>query len=336
MSLRNIVTCFPLSENHADQIRKSMGADYRLIISSQEAIGEDIFAADIFCGHAKFLLDWPGVVNRGRLKWIQSSAAGLDHCLVPAVINSSIVVSGCSGLFANQVAEQAVALLAGLVRRLPLFFRAQQRKEYIRRPTDDLFGKVVGIVGFGGNGLRIAEVLRPLVGKIYATDAFPEFCSGQGSRRWINQILGPDGLETMLPKCDIVIVTLPLTAANENRISDGQFRKFKSGAYLINVGRGSVVNTESLIRTLQTGHLAGAGIDVVDPEPLPADSPLWEMENVIITPHVGAQSELRLPATVDLFCENISLFRSGKTLRNLVDKKLGFPRPEDRLDFDEN
>ena len=111
----------------------------------------------------------------------------------------------------------------------------------------------------------------------------------------------------MLPHMDVIIVTLPLSKSNEQRISERQFRLLKAGAYLINVGRGSVVDTDSLVRNLANGHLGGAGIDVVDPEPLPSDSPLWEMDNVMITPHVGAQSPLRVPVTIDLFCSNFKL-----------------------------
>jgi phosphoglycerate dehydrogenase-like enzyme len=107
----------------------------------------------------------------------------------------------------------------------------------------------------------------------------------------------------------------------------------KPGAYLINVGRGSVVDTNAMIENLESGHLGAAGIDVVDPEPLPAQSPLWDMDHVLITPHVGAQSPRRIPVTVDLFCNNLSRFRAGQSLLNLVDKDLGFPRPENRISF---
>ena len=126
MSTKNIVLCFPLQEPHVEQIRETSRDDFNVIVSSQESIGRDIFEADIFCGHAKTPVDWAKVVKQDRLKWIQSSAAGLDHCLAPEVIQSPIVVSGCSALFSNQVAETTMALLMGLVRRLPIFFRAQQ------------------------------------------------------------------------------------------------------------------------------------------------------------------------------------------------------------------
>ena len=176
MPAKTIVTCFPLTEADQQQIRKTAGDEFEVIAVAQENIAAEIFKADIFCGHAKVPVDWAKVVEAGKLRWIQSSAAGLDHCLTPPVIGSSILVSGCSGLFAPQVAEQMMALLTGLTRRIPVFLKAQQDKQYVRRPTDDLFEKTVGIIGLGGNGQRIAQVLRPLVGQVVATDCFPEAC----------------------------------------------------------------------------------------------------------------------------------------------------------------
>ena len=129
----------------------------------------------LFCGHGRHgQIDWDQVVANGRLRWIQSSAAGLDHCLVPAVVNSDILVSGCYGLFCDSVAEQTMALLYGLMRGLPRFFRAGLKKEFVRQPTDDLHGKTIGIVGFGGNGQRIARLLQPLGNRILATDLYAD------------------------------------------------------------------------------------------------------------------------------------------------------------------
>ena len=136
----------------------------------------------------------------------------------------------------------------------------------------------------------------------------------------------------MLGDADVVIVTLPLSNTNEHSFGDVQFAACKTGVYFVNVGRGSVVQQDALIRSLQSGQVGAAGLDVADPEPIEPSSPLWEMDNVIITPHVGAQSARRIPVTVDLFCENLNRYRNKQTPLNLVDKPLGFPRPEHRVD----
>lgn len=327
----SIVTCFPIVNHQLAQIRKIAGDRFKVLESSQEKIQQEIFSADIFLGHAKEMLDWERVVRQGRLKWIHSTAAGLDHCLVPAVINSPILVSGCSALFASQVAEQTLALLTGLIRSLPVFFRAQQLRDYTRRPTDILSNKRIGILGLGGNGRQIAKILRPMAAFIAGTDLFLNDCQSLIDQGTIDSLYDPSDLHELLPRVDVLIVTLPLTAANEGMIGDSELALMKPGSYLINVGRGSVINTAALVKNLKSGHLAAAGIDVVDPEPLPADSELWELDNVIITPHVGAQSPFRVPSTVDLFCENLIRFQRHESLINQVDKQLGFPRPEFRL-----
>ena len=153
-----IVLCYPVESHHLAQIATA-APEAELVDAGQERIADEIFSADVYCGHAKVPVDWEGVVRQGRLQWIQSSAAGMDHCLVPSVVESSITVTSASGVLSDQVAEHAIALLTGWCRSLPVFFRAQQKKEFIRRPTRDLTRSTVGIVGFGGVGRRLAELL---------------------------------------------------------------------------------------------------------------------------------------------------------------------------------
>ena len=293
-----------------------------LIEATQETIPSRIFDADIFVGHAKVPVPWDDVVRQGRLRFIQSSAAGLDHCLAPSVIDSDIVVCSASGLFANQVAEQTLALLLGLLRGIPIFYRQWQKREFVRRPTDDLHGKRVGIVGMGGNGRRLVDVLKPFRVTMRATDYFPE--------------QKPDAVEQLLPHTEllslaawseILILTLPLNAMTRGVVNAEILRAMPKGSYLINVARGSCVNEQDLCDALSDGHLAGAGLDVTDVEPLPETSPLWQFPNVLITPHVGAQAGRRTDDTTMLICENLRRYFSRDALYNIVDKRLGFPHP---------
>jgi D-3-phosphoglycerate dehydrogenase len=265
------------------------------------------------------------VVRGGRLKWIQSSAAGLDHCLVPEVIASDIVVTSASGLFADQVAEQTLALLLGLLRGLPTFFRAMQKREFVRRPTRDLARSTVGIVGLGGNGTRIAQVLRPFKTRIIATDMF----AGEVPA-CVDELRHADQLDWLLAESDVVILAVPLNAQTEGMIAAAQLARMKPDSILINVARGPVVKETDLVAALQAGHLYGAGLDVTEVEPLPVDSPLWDLPNVIITPHVGAQSHWRADDTTNLVCENLRRYFAGEKLLNVVDKRLGYPTPQAR------
>jgi phosphoglycerate dehydrogenase-like enzyme len=323
-----IVLCYPLERRHYEQIMAACPPGTEVVDAGQERIAKELPTADIFCGHAKVPIPWPEVVRGGRLKWIQSSAAGLDHCLVPEVIASDILVTSASGLFADQVAEQTLALLLGLLRGLPTFFRAAQKKEFIRRPTLDLHGSTIGIVGLGGNGVRLAQVLRPFKTRIIATDMFPDEIDV--SSGLVDAVWPADQLDRLLAESDIVILCVPLNAQTRHMIAEKELSRMKPGSILINVARGEVVKETALVAALSSGHLAGAGLDVTEIEPLPPSSPLWGLENVIITPHVGAQSRRRADDTTNLVCENIRRYFAGQKLLNLVDKTLGYPTPAAR------
>ena len=317
-----IVLCYPLQEKHLGWIHATWPSA-TLVDAGQENVARRLGEADIFVGHAKVPVDWGSAVRGGRLRFIQSSAAGLDHCLVPSVIESDIVVCSASGLFANQVAEQTISLLLGLLRGLPVFFRQSQRREFVRRPTDDLHGKRVGIVGLGGNGRRMVPLLSAFKTRIRAVDYFPE-----RKPEGVDELWGPERLLELAAWSEILILTLPLNADTAGLIGRGVFEAMPRGSYFINVARGGVVDEPELVAVLQSGKLAGAGVDVTAVEPLPEDSPLWQLPNVIITPHVGAQAASRVDDTTRLVCWNLAAYRTGRPLLNRVDKRLGFPHPE--------
>ena len=316
-----IVLCYPVNDQQVAQIQAA-APDAEVVNAGQERIDELLPSADIFIGHAKVPVDWDRVLAAKKLRWIQSSAAGLDHCLVPGVIDSDIVVSSASGLFAPQVAEQTFALLHGLLRRLPLFFRAESKREFIRLPTDDLRGKTVGIVGLGGNGRMIAKVLAPWDVRIIATDYYPI-----DKPDCVDELWPAEGVDRLLGESDIVILALPLNADTLGMFDANRIAKMKPGSYLINVARGSCVVESAVVDALASGHLAGVGMDVTEVEPLSPDSKLWDDEKVIITPHVGAQSFRRVSDTTDMVTINLQRFLKDQELYNRVDKKLGFPHP---------
>ena len=316
-----IVLCYLAEPRHTKQIEQvASGMD--VIDAGQDSVARQILDADIFCGHPKVPMPWDAVVAKGRLKWIQGSSSGIDHCLVPSVVNSEIVVTNASGVFANQVAEHTLAILCGLLRSLPTFIRAAQQKDFTRRPTRDLHGATVGIVGFGGNGQRIAELLAPFHTRILATDMFPD---AQPLPSHVEAVWAADRLDELLPLVDVLILCVPLTDATQGMIDRGALARMKPGAILVNVARGQVVVERDLIDVLRSGHLGGAALDVAEIEPLPKNSPLWEMPDVVITPHVGAQSATRFDDVTNFFCENLERYLAGQPLKNLVDKKIGFP-----------
>jgi D-3-phosphoglycerate dehydrogenase len=243
---------------------------------------------------------------------------------VPSVIESPIVVSSSSGLFADAVAEQTICLLLALLRNLPTFLRAQRERIWERRATDDLHGKTVGIIGFGGNGRRIAEVLSVCKVRLLATDLFPI-----QKPAYVEQLWHADETPRLLAESDVVILCVPLNHQTNEWFNAQLLDRMKRGSYLVNVARGSVVVEPDLIAALQSGQLAAAALDVTHLEPLPPDSQLWTLPQVIITPHVGAQAADRVDVSTRFFCDNLRRYAAGERLWNLVDKRLGFPRPED-------
>jgi len=316
-----IVLCYPVEPRHVEQIQ-SAAPNLEVVDAGQERIDELLPTADIFIGHAKVPVDWDRVLAAKKLKWIQSSAAGLDHCLVPGVIDADIVVSSASGLFAPQVAEQTCALLFGLLRRLPLFFRAEAKRQFVRLPTDDLRGKTVGIVGMGGNGRMLVQALSPWEVRLVGTDYYPVDPPSRLDHLW-----PADQLDQLLEVSDIVILTLPLNRQTEGLFDEQRLSNMKPGSYLINVARGAVVEDSAMVEALVSGHLAGAGLDVSEVDPLADSCLLWDDPSLIITPHVGAQSARRVDDTTDLACLNLQRYLSGESPYNVVDKKLGFPHP---------
>ena len=316
-----IVLCYPVESQHVAAIA-AVAPEAEIIDAGQERVAAELPRADIFCGHPTGPVPWERVVSVGRLRWIQSSAAGLDHCLVPAVVESSIIVTSASGVLADQVSEHAVGLAIACTRRLPLFLAQQAAREFVRRPTRDLTGATVGIVGLGGVGRRLAEVLAPFRVRILATDWFPV-----RKPAGVESLGPPDTLPDVLAAADVLFLCAPLTEHTRGLIDAPALARMKPGAILINVARGRLVDEAALVAALESGRLDSAALDVTPEEPPAADSPLWRAPRLIITPHVAGQSGRRIDAMTEFFCDNLRRYLREEALRNLVDKRLGFPEP---------
>ncbi|MEK6247507.1 MAG: hypothetical protein N2C12_04960, partial [Planctomycetales bacterium] len=233
---------------------------------------------------------------------------------------STITVTSASGVLADQVAEHTVALVTASLRNLPRFFEAQKNHEFVRRPTRDLHRAKIGIVGFGGVGRRVAELLTPFRTRIVATDMFPK--SEQDVDVW-----PASRLQELLSQSDIVILCAPLTDQTRGMINSEALSSMPTHGVLVNVARGQLVVESDLVEALQSGVISAAALDVTWDEPLPANSLLWDMPNVLITPHVAGQSARRIDEMTTFFCNNLVRYQRGDPLINVVDKQLGYPIP---------
>ena len=260
------------------------------------------------------------VVRRAnKLRWIQSVGAGVDSLIVPEIMSREIVLTTSSGIH-QSVVEHVIAVMLVFTRRLHLALRDQLRRKWDRSRAsgEELLGKTLGILGLGTIGAEIAQKAHAFGMRVIGMRRTAAPVPG------VDRVVGPDGLSMVLQESDAVVVALPLTPQTRGLVGEDAFRTMKPSALFINVGRGPIVQEQALISALREGRIAGAALDVFEREPLPADSPLYGFENVIITPHVSGTSPAYMDRAVPLFCENLQRYLRGETLRNIVDKELGY------------
>jgi phosphoglycerate dehydrogenase-like enzyme len=277
------------------------------------------------------------------LRWIQLASAGADHIRGLPVWGSDITITAAQGMHTVPMAEHCMSLLLALTRQLPALIRAQDRHQWIHNQRDlqfgELRGQTMGIVGWGKIGDGVAHLARAfgmrIIGTrwsvIVPTEVSQSGIQGYSDEPWLEPVQSPPDivypssqLHDVLSQSDVVVVILPLTPDTEGAFGDEEFHAMKPRALFLNIGRGRVVREEALIASLQSGHLAGAGIDVFAREPLPRESRLWSIPNVIISPHVGGVSGMTLDRVARFFAVNLTRYLEGQPLLNEVQRDAGY------------
>jgi phosphoglycerate dehydrogenase-like enzyme len=253
-----------------------------------------------------------------RLRWVQQAGAGADWLAdAHAFRDSKVALTSASGVTAIPIAEHVLALMLVLSRRIHRFVQAQRDREWVRRGRlGELEGATVGIVGVGTIGEKTAEKCRGIGMRVLGLRRDVSRASPH-----VERMFGPAELHALLAESDWVVLTCSLTPATRGLIGEDALSRMKRTAYLINVARGAVVDEAALVRALEEGRIAGAGLDVFETEPLPADSPLWAMRNVVLTPHFAGATPHYGDRLVDIFLDNLARFLRDEPLRNLVDKR---------------
>lgn len=263
------------------------------------------------------------LVRKGKgLRWIQVGSAGVEKDLVPEVIESKVVLTNTQRIYGPQVSDQALALLLCLTRGLHEALPNQVNKAAWLKTESaqkELHGQTMLVLGMGGIGSQIARRAHGFGMRVMAIDP-----KDMERPSYVFSLDKPDRLMELLPKADVVVVACPLTEQTRGLLGSSQFQLMKPSAYLINIARGGIVQTGALVDALQQKKLAGAGLDVTDPEPLPPNHPLWKMPNVVISPHLGGQSQERDDRQWRLFRENVRRFVAGEPLLGVVDKQKGY------------
>jgi phosphoglycerate dehydrogenase-like enzyme len=282
----------------------------------RERVAEEIRDAEIVYGRVK-----PEEFARAeRLKFIQHSAQGVESFFFPELVTSGVQLANAKGIWTVPVAEHVLALILGLFRKLP---QAVEKQRLAQWGLDNgnprvLRGATVGCLGTGSIGRRVAELCR-------AFGALPIGCSRTGrDHPLFEAVYGVDKLRGFLGSCDVVVNSLPVTPDTIKLVNAQALAWMRPDALFINVGRGGTVDEAALIETLQAGRLGGAGLDVFEEEPLPPDSPLWGLPNVLITPHIAGNREGWQEAVFELLRENLRRYFAGEPLLNLVDKEAGY------------
>lgn len=284
--------------------------------TSAETLQEIVDTDIVFGGFNRSLFE-----NAQQLKWVQVWAAGVDGILFPEFVESDIILTSAKGFVGTHLADQAWGLILGLIRGIGRSVRERtwDNKTSIRNETWELGDRTLGIVGLGGTGIEVARRAQGFEMNVIAVD--PETIDPPS---FVHEVWKMDKLHELLARSDIVCICAPLTPETKGLFDDLAFQNMQSHALLINVTRGKIVDGPSLLRALRNGHIGGAGLDVTPEEPLPSESPLWDMANVIITPHVAGGSPVRMDRTVSLFCDNLERFLVGKPLLSVIDKQKGY------------
>lgn len=254
-----------------------------------------------------------------RLEWVHVAGAGVDRVLFPELVESDVVLTNARGIFDEPIAEYVLGLMLVFAKDLRTTLDLQREHRWSHRETERLEGKIVLVVGAGGIGRAIGRRVRCLGMRAAgvatrARDDDPDF----------ERVVVSDGLDEVLPEADFVVLALPLTPETEGMFGREHLGRMKPSARLINVGRGGLVDEEALVEALRSGSLAGAALDVFRQEPLVPHHPLWDLPQVIVSPHMSGDFVGWREALVDQFADNFRRWSEGRPLRNVVDKRRGY------------
>ena len=306
-----------------DELRSSYPEVTFLDVADGDHQLAEIRDADAYVG-------WPTqevVLANEKLQWVHVGSTGIDHVMAraPALRDSDVVLTNTRGPHGNPMADHAFGMILNLARPFSTFKDDQRARRWTDGHRDrmvDLSGRNMGILALGDVGLAVARRAHGFGMHVYAVDRL-------NTQEWyrppeVREVWGLDRLDEMLGLSDWLVVTAPLTSETRDLLDRRRLGLMKRGSYVIVVSRGNIIDEAALIDLLRSGHIAGAGLDATSEEPLPQNSPLWDMENVVLTPHCAAASPDRTEARREVFRENLRRFLAGEPFLYVCDKEAGF------------
>jgi phosphoglycerate dehydrogenase-like enzyme len=266
-----------------------------------------------------------------RLAWVHSASAGVERALTPTARERGVVITNARGVFSRPIAEYVLMMILAISRRLPQLLELQRERTWQPLEGSELRDLTIGIVGLGSIGRAVAALASAFGCRVVAVRRRGE--AGGPARggdvdglRDVEpaELLGPEGLPALLAQSDFVVLAAPLTPETEGMIDDAALAAMKRGSWLVNIARGRLIDERALLRALREGRIGGAVLDTFAEEPLPPDSPFYDLPNVIVTPHTSWSSSRVLDRSVELFCDNLRRFAAGEPLLNVVDPDAGY------------
>ncbi|MBV9614153.1 MAG: D-2-hydroxyacid dehydrogenase [Ktedonobacteraceae bacterium] len=323
-----VISTFPFSAESRTRLREAAGGDVLCITNTDEFLSR-LREAEILCSYW-IPNDWR--ILAPRLRWLQYSSGGVDELLPTGILDadSGVVVTTAAGINANAISEYVFGSMLMFNRTWPEMIRLQDRHIWPRSAHwynlggRELEDQTLGIIGLGSIGRRIAQVGKAFGMRVLAMRRTWRGISQQAEDQDVDQYYPHESLHEMLHECDYVVLSVPLTKETRHLIGEAELRAMRSHAYLINVARGQVVDEQALIRALQARWIAGAGLDVVEEEPLAAGSPLYGLPNVILTPHISGLSVHYDKRLMALFADNLRRYRAKEPLRNRYEPERGY------------
>jgi len=252
--------------------------------------------------------------------WVHSRSAGLDSVLFPELVSSNVPMSNGSGVFSQSLGEFSLAAILYFAKDFRRMLRNQMAGVWEQFDVEEIDTQTVGIVGYGDIGRAVAKRVRPMGMTVLALKRHPP----EDADPLVDQFYKTEDLLAMLPRCDYVVVCLPLTTETHHMMSDAEFAAMKPSAVIVNVGRGPVIDQAAMVRVLTEKRIKGAGLDVFEHEPLPAGDPMYGLENVLLSPHTADHTKDWLNQAMRFFMEQYGRFTNGVPLENVVNKSLGY------------
>lgn len=271
----------------------------------------------------------PGTIlqRAPKLEWVQLTSAGADRLMDSELVRSGrVYVTTASGIHAVPIGEYVTGAMLAFAKGFPRSFRNQARDTWAPYMAGELHGATVGILGLGAIGRHVAELAKGLGMRVIATRRSQgrRASGAETGELAVDEMFPPSEIPALLAESDYIIVAVPLTEESRHMIGETELRAMKPTAVIVNIARGPVIDQPQLIRALKNGTVGGAALDVTDPEPLPPDSELWGMDNVMITPHISGGTPRYMDRAVELFCDNLRRYEAGEPLRNVVDPARGY------------